>query len=139
MKLLCVLELVFLAIEAIEDIKTQKLYLGRLMFFLLGALFLKILWLHESIAEVIPGMSVGIILLGISYLSEEALGYGDGMVILVTGVLCGMKMTIVTVSIAFLVMTIIAMFLIVWKGFFYKARVPFVPCILVGFLGGLLL
>lgn len=139
MKLLYLLELLFLIIETIEDMKTQKLDLDRLLFFLIVGLFLKIFWLHESIMEVILGMSVGMILLGISYLSEEELGYGDGMVILVTGVLCGMKMTIVTLSIAFLVMIVIAVCLLVWKGFYYKKRVPFVPCILAGFLGGILL
>ncbi len=139
MELMYILELLFLIIETREDIENRELALEKLIFFFLIGLLLKIFWLHGSITELLSGMSVGMVLLGISYLSDEALGYGDGMVVLITGVLCGIKMTIVIVSFAFLVMSIAAMFLLVKNGFFYKARVPFVPCILAGFLGGIFL
>lgn len=139
MKLIYILEILFLTIETIKDIKTQTLDLCELLIFLAAGFFLKIFWIHEGLSEIIPGMSVGIILLGISYLSEEALGYGDGMVVLVTGVLCGIKITLITVCIAFFAMSVLAICVIVKKGFHYKAKIPFVPCILAGFLGGILL
>lgn len=139
MELMYILELLFLIIETREDIENRELALEKLIFFLLIGLLLKIFWLHGNIAELLSGMSVGMVLLVVSYLSDEALGYGDGMVVLITGVLCGIKMTIVTVSFAFLFMSIAAMVLLVSNGFFYKERVPFVPCILAGFLGGIFL
>lgn len=139
MNLLFILEMIFLVLQTIKDVKTQKLDLWEMVIFLTAGLLLKIFWLREGVWEIIPGMSVGIIMLGISYLTEEAMGYGDGMVVLVTGVLCGIKTVLLTIYIAFFLMSILALWLLIKKGFSYKARIPFVPCILAGFLGGIIL
>lgn len=139
MRLLLVIEVLFLAVETAEDIRNRNLELNRLLIFLILGLFLKIFWLHESIVDVISGMSVGLVFLLFSYISGEVIGYGDGMVILVTGVFCGIKRTVITVCIAFLFISVSAMFLFMRKGFFYKKEVPFVPCILAGFIGGMML
>lgn len=139
MKILYILEILFLIIETIKDIKTQTLDLRELLFFLAAGFLLRRFWFHDDLPGIVLGMSVGMILLGISFLSGEALGYGDGMVVLVTGVFCGIKITLVTICIAFLVMSVLAIGIFIKKGFYYKTKVPFVPCILAGFLGGMLL
>ncbi|MCM1467598.1 MAG: prepilin peptidase [Alistipes sp.] len=139
MKILYILEILFLIIETVKDIKTQTLELGELLFFLAAGFLLRLFWFHDDLGGIVLGMSVGMILLGISFLSGEALGYGDGMVVLVTGVFCGIKITLVTIGIAFLVMSVLAICVFIKKGFYYKTKVPFVPCILAGFLGGMLL
>lgn len=137
MKLLYILEILFLTVETIKDIKTQTLDLWELLIFFAAGFIVRIFWIHEDVWNIFPAMSIGIIMLGISFLSGEAMGYGDGMVVLVTGVLCGMRITIVTVCIAFFIMCVLAVCLLIKNGFYYKAKVPFVPCILAGFLGGL--
>lgn len=139
MKLIYILEVLFLTIETIKDIKTQTVGVWELLIFLIIGFILKIFWFQESLCKVILSMLVGVIMLVISYLSREALGYGDGMVVLVTGVLCGIKLTLITICNAFFVMSVLAVYLFIRKGLFYKEKVPFVPCILVGFLGGLFL
>lgn len=138
MKLIYFLELLFLVIETVKDIKTQTVDLRELLFFLILGLVIKIFGAQESVWRIIPGMSIGVIMLVISFLSGEALGYGDGMVVLVTGALCGIRLTLLTILIALFVMAVFAICLLLRKGFYYKEKIPFVPCILVGFLGGLI-
>lgn len=139
MKLIYFLEIIFLTIETIKDIKTQTVDLRELLFFLILGFIVRILGVQESVWRIVPGLFVGVIMLLISFLSGEAIGYGDGMVVLVTGVLCGIRLTLLTLLIAFFVMAVFAICLIIRKGFYYREKIPFVPCILVGFLGGLIL
>lgn len=137
MKLIYILEVLFLTIETIKDIKTQTVELRELLFFLTIGFVLRIFGFQENVWKIISGMSVGVLMLFISFLSGEALGYGDGMVVLVTGVLCGIRLTMITILIAFFVMAVLAIYLLIRRGFHFREKIPFVPCILVGFLGGL--
>lgn len=134
-----ILEIMFLTWESLEDLKCQKLSVYSLGLFMTLGFAVRIFYQKTSIREIIIGMTVGLIVILIAKLTGEAIGYGDGMVILITGIYSGMKMTVCTLFLAFLVMMAVAAVLIWRRGFHYNARLPFVPCILLGYIGGLVI
>lgn len=131
--------LLFLIWEALEDIKSQKLSVNSLGAFLIMGLGIRLVYFQVSFWELFVGMWAGILVLLAAKVTEEAIGYGDGVVILIVGIYAGLKMTLYTMLLAFIIMMLFSMVILVRKGFRANMRLPFVPCILFGYIGGLIL
>lgn len=139
MKVLHGLVILFLAWEALEDIRSQKLSVNTLGAFLIMGLGVKLIYYQVSFLEILVGMSAGVLVLLAGKVTEEAIGYGDGVVILIVGVYAGLRMTLYTMMLAFVIMMFFSIVILVRKGFHTNTRLPFVPCIFLGYIGGLVL
>ena len=64
---------------------------------------------------IVSGAAVGIVFLGISNITREAFGYGDGIVILIMGICLGLRDLLIVLMISFLGASLIAIFLLVWN------------------------
>jgi leader peptidase (prepilin peptidase)/N-methyltransferase len=88
---------------------------------------------NPNILTAVSGTLVGICILGISMLSGEQLGKGDGLVIAALGVAVGFRGCLVVVCIASVIMSFIALCLLAFKKGNRKTRLPFIPAIFAGY------
>ncbi len=86
-----------------------------------------------SIALIIAGATVGILFLGVSKITKEALGYGDGIVIFIMGIYLGFWNLATVLMIAFFAASILSLFLLISKKSGRKMTMPFVPFLCIGY------
>lgn len=133
-----ILVLVFLLWESIEDIKSQKISLIFVLMFGVLALAVKIFMYEVSLAEMFNDVLIGMFCLCMARITGQAIGYGDGVVLIILGIFVGIRKTVITLFIAFGLMMIVAMVMLIRKGFRYNATMPFIPCIFLAYLGGVI-
>ena len=78
-------------------------------------------------------------MIGISIISGEQIGRGDGMVIAALGILCGVRNTLGIVCFASLFMLVPALVLVICKKGNKKTKLPFLPALFLGYLVNILL
>ena len=87
----------------------------------------------------IGGVLIGVSMLGISLISEEQIGRGDGLVIAAIGLFFGVRNTLGMVCFASLFMLPIAFVVILIKKEKKKIRLPFLPALFLGYVVTILL
>lgn len=130
-----IIVIAMLAIEAISDIRTQTVSLVRLIAFALLGITLNYCKDYQSVWSVVGGLVVGLVLLGYALLSKGAMGVGDGVVFLCLGIFLGLSGNLRLLFFSLIVAAIAGgVYAIVTKKGI-KAKIPFIPCILVAFIG----
>lgn len=128
------LEGLLLLMAGIEDVRKQEiriLYIIAMGLVACCGCFFKE---NHSWYGAFGGLFIGLCMLGISFISEEQIGKGDGMVIAALGLLCGVRNTLGMVCFASLFMLIPAFAVIIRKRGSKKARLPFLPALFLGYL-----
>ena len=87
-----------------------------------------------SIVLIGVGVIVGILFLGVSKITGQALGYGDGIIILILGICLGFWDLSIVLMIAFFIASVMAIALIVVKKGKKKRTMPFVPFLCIGYI-----
>ena len=85
------------------------------------------------------GAGVGIAFLGISKITREAFGYGDGIVILILGICLGLWDLLIVLMVSFLGASLIAILLLVWSKGAKKQSMPFIPFLCIGYVAVILM
>lgn len=126
--------LAYLGTLSIQDIKKKKvnlwfLYAGGVLVFISLIVVTTV-----TLGERLFGGGIGILMLGISLITKEAIGRADCILILYLGLMTGCLQIIMILLISFFLCCI---FCIIGTGFRLlsrKKRVAFIPFLLVGFL-----
>lgn len=128
--------IIFLIFNTICDIRTKKLpILGLICFGAAGAA-INIFLPEYSFFELLLGMGTGIVLLIISRAtSGQMIGEGDGILFIITGLFIGGINNIKLLLWAALLSAIIAGALLMTKKAVGKDRLPFVPFVLIAYIG----
>lgn len=125
---------ILLLVMSIQDIKKREIsnrYIAILaMVCICGGLFFEQL----SGMDILSGCSIGLCLVGISVLTQEQIGIGDGLVVGALGLLMGGIKTITLLSIASLLMAALSIILIMFRRGTRKMKLPFLPAISVGYV-----
>ena len=87
---------------------------------------------------ILAGISVGLVFLAISRLTEENLGYADSWMILNLGIFPGIHKQIAIVCLAFFLAAFIGAAGMIRHRWNRKTSMPFLPFLAVGFLGAML-
>ena len=123
------LEGLLLFLAGIEDVRKKEI---RIIYIVamgivacVGCLFQQ----NHSWYGALGGALIGLCMLGISLLSEEQIGRGDGLVIAALGLFFGVRNTLGMVCFASLFMVPIALLIIVIKKEKKKIRLPFIPAL----------
>ncbi|MBQ7954723.1 MAG: hypothetical protein IJ282_03150 [Lachnospiraceae bacterium] len=83
-----------------------------------------------SCQEFLGAMLPGVIMVFVGFVSGEKVGYGDGMILMVLGLMEGGKMCVWDMGVGVLMAAVLGMGLLVFKKARSDARIPFVPFLL---------
>lgn len=82
---------------------------------------------HDSCADWLPGILPGLALYGISKATQGAIGEGDALIYMLTGVVFGFGKNMELLIYSLLLCSVVSIFLLVLKKVKKKDRLPFVP------------
>lgn len=128
------LEGLLLFLAGIEDVRKQEIrmiYIAAMgIVACCGCLFRQ----NHNWYGALGGLLIGLCMLGISMISEEQMGKGDGLVTAALGILCGVRNTLGIVCFASLFMLPVAFVVILFKKGKKKIRLPFLPALFLGYI-----
>ena len=130
---------VYMIVLMLMDIKWKKLSLAALMsgFIILTAGFLCGRNIHVMLLA--AGAGVGIVFLVVSRVTDESLGYGDSILILIMGGFLGFWNILSLLVAAFSIAALFSIFMLVRKKFHKKSAFPFVPFLTAAYIGGMII
>ena len=127
---ICVLS--FLGINSYLDIRKGQISLClAAIYAALGILYI-ILYGQQQLILLV-GAVPGLLLLPVAKFSGGALGMGDGLVVLISGLYMGIWRTLEFVTLALLLAAVWAGFLMIFKKKDRKASFPFIPFLLAAY------
>lgn len=130
---------VFLALNTIWDIRTKKLPVILLICFGMAGIIINIILPEYSIKELAFGIAIGVVLWSISYMTAGQIGNGDGLLFVVTGIFIGEMNNFVLLLWATVFCALAAGVLLLIKRVNKKDRIPFVPFVLLAYVGQVVL
>lgn len=138
-ELICVGVLLF--INSITDIKRREILPWSLwLFTILLIVFYLLQQNHIFHTHVgFTGCAAGLVVLLLSFVTKGSIGMGDGFLITILGGFAGLEKTIELCITACLLSAIVSVLLLLIKKADRKTGLPFVPFLLVAYIGGICL
>ena len=124
---------VYLAILSIIDIRIQRIPVWLVTVGGTVSAAVRIWQPEIPLIVVLGGAVVGVVFLVISKATEEALGYGDSLVILAMGIFLGFWSLLGILIGAFLLSSFFAAAFLIYRGINKRAGYPFLPFLLVSY------
>lgn len=137
--IISIIACIWLSLCSWQDIKKKRINI-----ILIGSGFLilligTMLQGELSIMNRFAGLSLGIILLVLNPITRGQIGVGDGLIVSTTGFCLGFSKNAVLLVYALFGSAVISMVLLVIYRVNRKKSIPFVPFLLIGYLGVLLI
>jgi leader peptidase (prepilin peptidase)/N-methyltransferase len=129
-----IVTLAFLTVNSITDLKNKRVYLVVSVAFAIAGIIVNIIFRRHSLISILLSLGIGVILIIISKVTREAIGMGDGIIILVLGVLNGAYENLLISLYGFLISFLVSAFLLITRKFGRKDKIPFIPCLLAGYI-----
>lgn len=130
-----ILMFIVMLILSVQDIINKeisaKLLVVSAIISLVGA-FIGVWKNNLSITDVVVSLLPGVSMLFLSFATRQQIGYGDGLVTLVSGPAFGIWTMLLGIVIAFFGSSIFSIILLLLKKAEKKTRIPFVPFITLG-------
>lgn len=130
--------LLFLGVNAIYDILFRNIVLGTIPVFLIIGIVLCIFG-EEKNVMVFLAFLPGALLLLTGRFTKEAIGYGDGLVVLVLGIYLGIWETCEVVLGALGISGLYSTVLLAGKKKGLHQEFPWIPCLLIAYVGRLVM
>jgi len=113
------------------DIKTKQIPMKLIVvftFLIVGFCFINNFFYYwDFLLRLMPGA----FLILIAFITNQALGYGDGVVVILIGMMLDFQITITFILIAFLLSAITSIFILITKKGNRQTKLPFIPFLLV--------
>ena len=123
-----------LSISSIFDIRKKSIPIQILVAAGIWAVICLTLSVTENGAEVLagslPGLLPGAVLLMLGFLTQQKVGYGDGILLIIMGLMEGVRMVLLTFCIGLFLQSILAVILVLFKKADKQTQIPFVPFLL---------
>ncbi len=134
-----IISVLYICVCCCFDIKSKKI---PIVLFIIGGFLSVIDIMMQSIlgniSEVLPGKLIGLLpgvfLLLLSRLTNEKVGEGDGILLMILGVMLGFDSILIISCTALFLQSIVACFLLVVKKADKQTKIPYVPFLLAGFI-----
>lgn len=126
--------LAVLAISAYRDWKEKNIYLYLPAGAMILGLVLHIFCRERAMEDMLCGAAVGVMMIIIGRTTGEAVGIGDGMMLVVSGIFLGFWGNLCLLVTALLLVGVTALFLLVIMKRGKDYRLPFLPFLLVAYL-----
>lgn len=129
-----IVTLAFLTVNSVTDLKNKRVYLAVSVVFAIAGIIINIIFRRHSFISILLSLGIGVILIFISKVTREAIGMGDGIIILVLGVLNGAYENLLISLYGFLISFLVSTFLLITRKLGRKDKIPFIPCLLAGYI-----
>lgn len=126
---------ILLLLNSILDWKRQEISLWSLVVFGTFGIFLNVSMTYQSFWEIAGGVGVGVFLLVIAFLTKEAVGFGDGLLLCVTGIYVGIWENVSLLFIGLLLCALLALGCLLFHKRGLSDRFPLVPFLLLAWIG----
>lgn len=124
----------FLTLFSVEDMKKKRINLLPVLIFLLCGLIFQFAVGNLTFPQILGGASLGILLLCVSRVTHEAMGYGDGLIFLATGIFLGIWENFQLLLTSLLVAFIFSAIQLILRRKSGKDEMAFVPFIWISYL-----
>lgn len=125
---------VMLILFSIEDIRKRRIDVLPLLVFLVIGILYQAITRSLTIPEICGGAFLGVCLLGIVKVTGESLGYGDGLLFLVTGIYIGGWDNCSLLMTSLILVFVFAIIQILVRKKSAKSEIPFVPFVLSAYM-----
>lgn len=125
-----------LGVCAWKDVRTQTLPIKTI---LVGGCLMLPLLVIESPEMWLLSLRIlpGVLLLLIGFFSKEQIGYGDGICVMMSGMIFSLRMVWLAIMFSFALLILMSIFLLFIKKARRDLRIPYIPFLLVGTLLGM--
>ena len=130
---------IYLLILTVMDIRTRQLHLGVLLLGFPLAVAGRITLGNIPAALVVAGGASGALFVIVSRMTEEAFGYGDSILITITGIFLGIWDLLAMLVTAFFLAAVFSGIMLSRKIYTRKSSFPFVPFLAAAYLGGVVI
>lgn len=124
----------FLGLCSIKDLKHKEISVRVTAIFCVLGIIYRLSGGSAAVKQAVFGMILGAVVLGVGYLTSEAIGYGDGLAVGILGIWLGFWQTFEILFLALFLSACAAAIVIVIKRPGRKYRIPFVPFLLMGWI-----
>ena len=128
-----------LLVAAVMDLKSKSISRGFLFILMLVSVASIFVRADFDIWNVVGGALIGLCAVGVSMISGEQIGRGDGLVIIALGIVLGFRECLASVCLASLIMALISVVILILKKGNRKTKLPFIPALFVGYVTCMLL
>lgn len=125
--------LLYLLAAAAADIRTRKVSLRLAALFAAAAVIMQVMWQGLSVGSWLAGALPGLFLLILGWGTLGAVGYGDGVALLVCGSFLGFWGCLEVFLLGLFLSCPVSLFFIVTRRADRKTELPFVPFLLAGY------
>jgi leader peptidase (prepilin peptidase) / N-methyltransferase len=137
--LLKIITIMWLCLCSLQDVKKKqinlKLILCGFLILIIGSNLVDTIAFWNRIA----GFSLGLILIILNPITKGQIGIGDGLIVSCIGLCFGFTETALILMISLFISAIFSLFLLVVKKVNRNYTIPFIPFILIGYLGVLII
>ena len=123
----------FLTLCSVTDLIKKRIYLMIVIPFLAAGLILFFAAGELSLVEELGGIFLGVIILLLARVSSERIGYGDGLMVMVSGAFLGLFMNIRLLMWALFISALVSAALLALKKAGRHTELPFAPFLLASY------
>lgn len=129
---------IFILLCSISDLKQRKIYMEIVIFFFPFLLLYGMLWGKATVYEWIEDIALGAVLLLLGILWRNQIGLGDGVFLLMLGMVWNIRFLMWSTIIASAALGVFGGIMILMGKADKRCKLPFVPFMAVSVLGNLL-
>lgn len=126
--------IVFLIPCAITDLKSKTIPIWWTVVFGISAMIYQIFWKKQKLETILFSMIIGVTLLVAAKISNQRIGYGDGIIFLILGLWIGFWDGISLLFFSLILSSIISVYLIIVRRKGRDYRIPFIPFVTAAYI-----
>lgn len=126
--------IVFLIPCTITDLKSKTIPIWWTVVFGISAMIYQIFWKKQKLEAILFSMIIGVTLLVAAKISNQRIGYGDGIIFLILGLWIGFWDGISLLFFSLILSSIISVYLIIVRRKGRDYRIPFIPFVTAAYI-----
>ena len=126
---------IWLSICSFQDIRRKEVHIILLLIGIVMGLFGSVAGVDITLQNRILGVTLGGFLLGLNIITKGQIGVADGLIVCIIGIALGFYTTSGMLLSALFLSALVSLVLIVLKKVKRKTTIPFIPFLLVGYVG----
>lgn len=124
-----------LFVESIQDVRSRRLGVGLLCLFGIIGVICHMVFQKGEYKSLLGGIAIGGAMILISLITRGRVGLGDGLMLLVTGTFLGFRQNLVLFTVSQVLTSAYALFLLMFRRKRKDYEIPFIPFLLVSYVG----